>query len=221
MKNKIIAVDGYASTGKTTLSKKIAKYLKFVHIDTGSMYRAFTLFAIENGLYKKEIINKNKLEDLLNDISFSFSNNNDLLFKNSVISNDIRSTIVSDYVSKIASLKIVRKYMVNYQRDLVLKKNCVVEGRDIGSVVFPNANVKFFMDADVKVRAKRRYDELMKNHKNISYNSVLKNVTNRDKKDTNRLIAPLKKVSDSIIIDTTDMSIDQAFYFMLNHLKNI
>ena len=221
MKNKIIAVDGYASTGKTTLSKKIAKYLKFVHIDTGSMYRAFTLFAIENGLYKKEIINKNKLEDLLNDISFSFSNNNDLLFKNSVISNDIRSTIVSDHVSKIASLKIVRKYMVNYQRDLVLKKNCVVEGRDIGSVVFPNANVKFFMDADVKVRAKRRYDELMKNNKNISYNSVLNNVTNRDKKDTNRLIAPLKKVSDSIIIDTTDMSIDQAFYLMLNHLKNI
>ena len=221
MKNKIIAVDGYASTGKTTLSKKIAKYLKFVHIDTGSMYRAFTLFAIENGLYKKEIFNKNKLEDLLNNISFSFSNNNDLLFKNSVISNDIRSTIVSDYVSKIASLKIVRKYMVNYQRDLVLKKNCVVEGRDIGSVVFPNANVKFFMDADVKVRAKRRYDELMKNHKNISYNSVLNNVTNRDKKDTNRLIAPLKKVSDSIIIDTTDMSIDQAFHLMLNHLKNI
>ena len=221
MKNKIIAVDGYASTGKTTLSKKISKYLKFVHIDTGSMYRAFTLFAIENGLYKKEIFNKNKLEDLLNNISFSFSNNNDLLFKNSVISSDIRSTIVSDHVSKIASLKIVRKYMVNYQRDLVLKKNCVVEGRDIGSVVFPNANVKFFMDADVKVRAKRRYDELMKNNKNISYNSVLNNVTNRDKKDTNRLIAPLKKVSDSIIIDTTDMSIDQAFYFMLNHLKNI
>ncbi len=221
MKNKIIAVDGYASTGKTTLSKKIAKYLKFVHIDTGSMYRAFTLFAIENGLYKKEIFNKNKLEDLLNNISFSFSNNNDLLFKNSVISSDIRSTIVSDHVSKIASLKIVRKYMVHYQRDLVLKKNCVVEGRDIGSVVFPNANVKFFMDADVKVRAKRRYDELMKNHKNISYNSVLNNVTNRDKKDTNRLIAPLKKVSDSIIIDTTDMSIDQAFYLMLNHLKNI
>ena len=221
MKNKIIAVDGYASTGKTTLSKKIAKYLKFVHIDTGSMYRAFTLFAIENGLYQKEIFNKNKLEDLLNNISFSFSNNNDLLFKNSIISNDIRSTIVSDHVSKIASLKIVRKYMVNYQRDLVLKKNCVVEGRDIGSVVFPNANVKFFMDADVKVRAKRRYDELMKNNKNISYNSVLNNVTNRDKKDTNRLIAPLKKVSDSIIIDTTDMSIDQAFYLMLNHLKNI
>ena len=221
MKNKIIAVDGYASTGKTTLSKKIAKYLKFVHIDTGSMYRAFTLFAIENGLYKKEILKKNKLENLLKNISFSFSKNNDLLFKNSVISNDIRSTIVSDHVSKIASIKIVRKYMVNYQRDLVLKKNCVVEGRDIGSVVFPNANVKFFMDADVKVRAKRRYDELMKNHKNISYNSVLKNVTNRDKKDTNRLIAPLKKVSDSIIIDTTDISIDQAFHLMLNHLKNI
>jgi len=221
MKNKIIAVDGYASTGKTTLSKKIAKYLKFVHIDTGSMYRAFTLFAIENGLYKKEILKKNKLENLLNNISFSFSKNNDLLFKNSVISNDIRSTIVSDHVSKIASIKIVRKYMVDYQRDLVLKKNCVVEGRDIGSVVFPDANVKFFMDADVEVRAKRRYDELMKNHKNISYNSVLKNVTNRDKKDTNRLIAPLKKVSDSIIIDTSDMTIDQAFNLMLNHLKNI
>ena len=221
MKNKIIAVDGYASTGKTTLSKKIAKHLKFIHIDTGSMYRAFTLFAIENGLYEKEILKKNILENLLNNISFSFSNNNDLLFKNSVISNKIRSTIVSDHVSKIASLKIVRKYMVNYQRDLVLKKNCVVEGRDIGSVVFPNANVKFFMDADAEVRAKRRYVQLMKNHKNISYSSVLKNVTNRDKKDTNRLIAPLKKVSDSIIIDTTDMTIDQTFRLMLNHLKNI
>ena len=111
--------------------------------------------------------------------------------------------------------------MVNYQRDLVLKKNCVVEGRDIGSVVFPNANVKFFMDADVEIRAKRRYNELMKNHKNISYSSVLKNVTNRDKKDTNRSIAPLKKVSDSIVIDTTDMTIEQAFRIMLNHLKNI
>ena len=221
MKNKIIAVDGYASTGKTTLSKKIAKYLKYIHIDTGSMYRAFTLFAIENGLYEKEILKKNKLENLLNNISFSFSNNNDLLFKNNVISKKIRSTIVSDHVSKIASLKIVRKYMVNYQRDLVLKKNCVVEGRDIGSVVFPNANVKFFMDADVEIRAKRRYNELMKNHKNISYSSVLKNVTNRDKKDTNRSIAPLKKVSDSIIIDTTDMTIDQAFHLMLNHVKNI
>ena len=221
MKNKIIAVDGYASTGKTTLSKKIAKHLKFIHIDTGSMYRAFTLFAIENGLYEKEILKKNILENLLNNISFSFSNNNDLLFKNSVISNKIRSTIVSDHVSMIASLKIVRKYMVNYQRDLVLKKNCVVEGRDIGSVVFPNANVKFFMDADAEVRAKRRYVQLMKNHKNISYSSVLKNVTNRDKKDTNRLIAPLKKVSDSIIIDTTDMTIDQTFRLMLNHLKNI
>ena len=221
MKNKRIAVDGYASTGKTTLSKKIAKHLKFIHIDTGSMYRAFTLFAIENGLYEKEILKKNILENLLNNISFSFSNNNDLLFKNSVISNKIRSTIVSDHVSKIASLKIVRKYMVNYQRDLVLKKNCVVEGRDIGSVVFPNANVKFFMDADAEVRAKRRYVQLMKNHKNISYSSVLKNVTNRDKKDTNRLIAPLKKVSDSIIVDTTDMTIDQTFRLMLNHLKNI
>ena len=221
MKNKIIAVDGYASTGKTTLSKKIAKYLKYIHIDTGSMYRAFTLFAIENGLYEKEILKKNKLENLLNNISFSFSNNNDLLFKNNVISKKIRSTIVSDHVSKIASLKIVRKYMVNYQRDLVLKKNCVVEGRDIGSVVFPNANVKFFMDADVEIRAKRRYNELMKNHKNISYSSVLKNVTNRDKKDTNRSIAPLKKVSDSIVIDTTDMTIEQAFRIMLNHLKNI
>lgn len=221
MKNKIIAVDGYASTGKTTLSKKIAKHLKFIHIDTGSMYRAFTLFAIENGLYEKEIIKKNKLENLLDDISFSFSDNNDLLFKNNTISNKIRSSIVSEHVSKIASLKIVRKYMVNYQRDLVLKKNCIVEGRDIGSVVFPNANVKFFMDADVEVRAKRRYNELMKNNTNISYRSVLKNVSNRDKKDTNRLLAPLKRVSDSIIIDTTNLTINQAFHLMLNHLKNI
>jgi len=221
MKNKIIAIDGYASTGKTTLSKKIAKYLKYIHIDTGSMYRAFTLFAIENGLYEKEIIKKNKLENLLDDISFSFSDNNDLLFKNNTISNKIRSSIVSEHVSKIASLKIVRKYMVNYQRDLVLKKNCIVEGRDIGSVVFPNANVKFFMDADVEVRAKRRYNELMKNNTNISYRSVLKNVSNRDKKDTNRLLAPLKRVSDSIIIDTTNLTINQAFHLMLNHLKNI
>ena len=221
MKNKIIAIDGYASTGKTTLSKKIAKYLKYIHIDTGSMYRAFTLFAIENGLYEKEIIKKNKLENLLDDISFSFSDNNDLLFKNNTISNKIRSSIVSEHVSKIASLKIVRKYMVNYQRDLVLKKNCIVEGRDIGSVVFPNANVKFFMDADVEVRAKRRYNELMKNNTNISYRSVLKNVSNRDKKDTNRLLAPLKRVSDSIIINTTNLTINQAFHLMLNHLKNI
>lgn len=221
MKNKIIAIDGYASTGKTTLSKKIAKYLKYIHIDTGSMYRAFTLFAIENGLYEKEIIKKNKLENLLDDISFSFSDNNDLLFKNNTISNKIRSSIVSEHVSKIASLKIVRKYMVNYQRDLVLKKNCIVEGRDIGSVVFPNANVKFFMDADVEVRARRRYNELMKNNTNISYRSVLKNVSNRDKKDTNRLLAPLKRVSDSIIIDTTNLTINQAFHLMLNHLKNI
>ncbi len=221
MKNNIIAIDGYASTGKTTLSKKIAKHLKYIHIDTGSMYRAFTLFAIENGLHEKKNIKKNKLENLLEDISFSFSQDNELLFKNNKLSDKIRSTVVSDQVSKIASLKIVRKYMVNYQRNLVLKKNCVVEGRDIGSIVFPNANIKFFMDADVEVRAKRRYNELMKNNTNISYTSVLKNVSNRDKKDTNRPVAPLKKVSDSIIIDTTNLSIDQAFNLMLKHVKNI
>tara|TARA_B100000963_G_scaffold341991_1_gene342395 strand:+ start:68735 stop:69400 length:666 start_codon:yes stop_codon:yes gene_type:complete len=221
MKNNIIAIDGYASTGKTTLSKRIAKHLKYIHIDTGSMYRAFTLFAIENGVHEKKIIKKNKLENLLEDISFSFSQDNELLFKNNKLSDKIRSTVVSDQVSKIASLKIVRKYMVNYQRNLVLKKNCVVEGRDIGSIVFPNANIKFFMDADVEVRAKRRYNELMKNNTNISYTSVLKNVSNRDKKDTNRSVAPLKKVSDSIIIDTTNLSIDQAFNLMLKHVKNI
>jgi len=219
MKNKIIAIDGYASTGKSTLSKKLAKYLDYIYIDTGFMYRAITYYALKKNLFIQSNINSSKLENLLNNSSFSVSKKyNCLLFNKKLLGDEVRTIIISEKVSKIAMLKKVRDYMVIQQRALASKENSVVEGRDIGTIVFPDATKKFFLTADQSVRAKRRYKELIINDPDVSYEQILKNVIKRDHEDSNRKLSPLKRAKGSIEIDTTKLTIDQAFDLIISNL---
>ncbi|MDG2396520.1 MAG: (d)CMP kinase [Flavobacteriaceae bacterium] len=219
MKNKIIAIDGYASTGKSTLSKKLAKYLDYIYIDTGFMYRAITYYALKKNLFIQSNINSSKLENLLNNSSFSVSKKyNCVLFNKKLLGDEVRTIIISEKVSKIAMLKKVRDYMVIQQRALASKENSVVEGRDIGTIVFPDATKKFFLTADQSVRAKRRYKELIINDPNVSYEQILKNVIKRDHEDSNRKLSPLKRAKGSIEIDTTKLTIDQAFDLIISNL---
>ena len=219
MINKIITIDGFASTGKSTISKKLANHLGYLHIDTGQMYRAVTIKAINEKAIIDERINENLIKKIIGNSIFSISKkNNSLILNNNEYGDELRSITVSDKVSKISSLKLVREFMVIEQRKLAKNKNVVVEGRDIGTIVFPFAAKKFFMNADPNVRARRRFDQLKKIDSEISFDQVLKNVLKRDFVDSNREIAPLKKPEDSIEIDTSSLNINEVFNLMLSYL---
>ena len=219
MINKIITIDGFASTGKSTISKKLANHLGYLHIDTGQMYRAITIKAINEKAIIHERINKNLIKKIIDNSIFSISKkNNSIILNNKEYGDELRSISVSDKVSKISSLKLVREFMVIEQRKLAKNKNVVVEGRDIGTIVFPFATKKFFMNADPNVRARRRFDQLKKIDSEILFDQVLKNVLKRDFVDSNREIAPLKKPEDSIEIDTSSLNINEVFNLMLSYL---
>tara|TARA_B100001057_G_scaffold38706_1_gene34869 strand:+ start:235 stop:906 length:672 start_codon:yes stop_codon:yes gene_type:complete len=220
MINKIITIDGFASTGKSTIAKKIANHLGFFYIDTGLMYRAITLKAINKKAIIDERINENLIKKIIGNSIFSLSKkNNSITLNNNELGDELRSISVSEKVSKISSIKSVREFMVIEQRKLAKNKNVVVEGRDIGTIIFPFASKKFFMNADARVRAKRRFDQLKKIDSKISFDQVLKNVLKRDFIDSNREIAPLKKPEDSIEIDTSSLNINEVFNLMLSYLK--
>tara|TARA_S200000501_G_scaffold237801_1_gene222940 strand:+ start:346 stop:1005 length:660 start_codon:yes stop_codon:yes gene_type:complete len=219
MINKIITIDGFASTGKSTISKKIANHLGFFHIDTGQMYRAITLKAINEKAIIDGRINENLIKKIIGNSIFSISKkNNSIILNNNEFGDELRSILVSDKVSKISSIKSVREFMIIEQRKLAKNKSVVVEGRDIGTIIFPFASKKFFMNADPKVRARRRFDQLKKIDSEISFDQVLKNVLKRDFVDSNREIAPLKKPEDSIEIDTSSLNINEVFKLMLSYL---
>jgi len=219
MINKIITIDGFASTGKSTISKKLANHLGYLHIDTGQMYRAITLKAINEKAIIHERINKNLIKKIIDNSIFSISKkNNSIILNNKEYGDELRSISVTDKVSKISSLKLVREFMVIEQRKLAKNKNVVVEGRDIGTIVFPFATKKFFMNADPNIRARRRFDQLKKIDSEILFDQVLKNVLKRDFVDSNREIAPLKKPEDSIEIDTSSLNINEVFNLMLSYL---
>ena len=219
MINKIITIDGFASTGKSTISKKLANHLGYLHIDTGQMYRAITIKAINEKAIIDERINENLIKKIIGNSIFSISKKNDsIILNNNEYGDELRSITVSDKVSKISSLKLVREFMVIEQRKLAKNKNVVVEGRDIGTIVFPFAAKKFFMNADPNVRARRRFDQLKKIDSEILFEQVLKNVLKRDFVDSNREIAPLKKPEDSIEIDTSSLNINEVFNLMLSYI---
>ena len=219
MINKIITIDGFASTGKSTISKKLANHLGYLHIDTGQMYRAITVKAINEKAIIDERINENLIKKIIGNSIFSISKKNDsIILNNNEYGDELRSISVSDKVSKVSSLKLVRQFMVIEQRKLAKNKNVVVEGRDIGTIVFPFAAKKFFMNADPNVRARRRFDQLKKIDSEILFEQVLKNVLKRDFVDSNREIAPLKKPEDSIEIDTSSLNINEVLNLMLSHL---
>lgn len=222
MKKITIAIDGYSSTGKSTLAKQLAKALNYVYVDTGAMYRAVTLFAIQQKIITENSFAIQKLIDKLPDISLTFHFNPDLGFAEMYLNNinaekEIRSMEVSKFVSKIAAVSEVRSKLVQQQQLYGTEKGVVMDGRDIGTVVFPDAELKIFMTASTEIRAKRRFLELQeKGHEVITYDEVLKNVQERDEIDTTRKDSPLVKANDAIVIDNSELTKEQQFEQILN-----
>ncbi len=224
MLNKIIiAIDGTSSTGKSTIAKRLAKRLKYVYIDSGAMYRALTFYAIQKDYISKTHFDVNKLINDLPIIYIDFkeskeTNKFEVHLNGVSVEKHIRSLSVSNLVSKVATIGKVRKQMVKVQHSLGLNKGIVMDGRDIGTVVFPNAELKFYLDASSDLRAKRRFKELIDSNHDISYNEVLSNINLRDGQDMSRKNSPLTVASDSIVINTDDISLDQLENKLLSHV---
>ncbi|ULC58095.1 (d)CMP kinase [Flaviramulus sp. BrNp1-15] len=215
--NKItIAIDGFSSTGKSTVAKQIAKHLGYVYVDTGAMYRAVTFYAMQNGFINPDDFNVEALVYHLPQIEISFKFNDALGFaevylngKN--IEKDIRTLEVSSFVSKVAAISEVRHKLVEQQQRMGKDKGVVMDGRDIGTVVFPEAELKLFMTASAETRAERRYQELIERGDKVDYEAVLNNVKERDHIDSTRKDSPLVKAKDAIDIDNSNMTLDEQF----------
>ncbi len=209
MQKPIIAIDGYSSTGKSSISKAIAEKLGFIHIDTGALYRGVTYFALENFSDKNKEINLDLLFENLDKIKLEFRNENGklvLYLNNHNIDSEIRDTIVSEHVSIIAKQKQVRDFLLDMQKSFGKNGGIIMDGRDIATVVFPNADFKIFLTASKEERAKRRFLELTESGIKVEYEEVLENLVKRDKIDSERAIAPLKKAADAILIDNTHLT---------------
>jgi len=215
MKNLIVAIDGPAGSGKSTIAKLVAKKFNFTYIDTGAMYRMITLYLLEN---KISFDNLDKIQKILNEINLDMKE--DKFFLNNVdVSLKIREEIINENVSKVASIKAVRENLVNLQRKIASDKNVILDGRDIGTVVFPNAQVKIFLVASAEERARRRYNEFMEKKVEITYDEVLKSLKERDHLDSTRKESPLVKASDALELDTTNLKIDEVVNFISNEIE--
>ncbi|PHS07954.1 MAG: cytidylate kinase [Kordia sp.] len=225
-KKIIIAIDGYSSTGKSTLAKQLANNLGYVYVDTGAMYRVTTLYALNNGFISETHFNINDFIIELHKIVISFKYNPELKFAevylNGVnVEKEIRTMHVSSFVSKVAAVPEVRYQLVKQQQEIGEGAGVVMDGRDIGTVVFPNAELKLFMTASDKIRATRRFDELTAKGDAVTYEEVLHNVRERDYIDTHRKNSPLVKASDAIEIDNSNLSIDEQFDKILKLVTDV
>lgn len=217
--NIVIAIDGYSSCGKSTLAKALAKELHFVYVDSGAMYRAVTLYFLRNNI---DITDEKAVEKALQDIHLNFHSRDyetHITLNNEEVSAQIRDRRISDYVSPVSALKAVRTEMVKQQQRMGQSKNIVMDGRDIGTTVFPNAALKFFMTADPNVRAQRRYKEMVASGADITLEEVFENLAHRDYLDTTRKESPLSRAEDAIVLDNTNMSPEEQLQFALNKVK--
>lgn len=216
MKNITIAIDGFSSTGKSTIAKELATKLKYVYVDSGAMYRAVTLYAMQHNLISEEFFLKERLIDALDNINLAFKFNADLgfgeIYLNDVnVETEIRNMKVSRLVSKVAEVPEVRKKLVEQQQQMGKNKGVVMDGRDIGTVVFPEAELKIFMTASAEKRAKRRFDEFTERGEQVTFDETLKNVEYRDHIDTTRADSPLEKAADAIEIDNSSLTRKEQF----------
>ena len=225
MKNKkiIIAIDGLSGCGKSSTAKLLAKEMSYKYLDSGAMYRAVTLYIIENSI---DYQNLKKLNNILDEIRLEFIKENtsdsyQIFLNNKNVEKKIRSKKVSELVSEISKISIIRKKLVKMQRKIGDNKGIVMEGRDIATVVFPDAELKIFMQADINVRAKRRLKDFEKIGKKISLKEVKSNLLERDNKDSSRKDSPLKITSDSLILDTTSISLQDQIEFIKKEVKKI
>lgn len=214
MKKITIAIDGYSSCGKSTMAKDLAREVGYIYIDSGAMYRAVTLYCLDNQLFTGEGINTEKLKAAMPDIRISFQLNPDnqrpMTFLNGVnVEDRIRTMEVSSHVSPVAALPFVREALVKLQQDMGKEKGIVMDGRDIGTAVFPDAELKIFVTASAEIRAQRRYDELKAKGQEASYEEILANVKERDYIDQNREVSPLRQASDAILLDNSNLTIEE------------
>lgn len=221
----IVAIDGHSSCGKSTVAKDLAKVLSIAYIDTGAMYRAVTLYALRNNLIDNDIVDEKGIVESLSNISVSFTFNsetksNETFLNGKNVEKDIRTLEVSNKVSYVSAIGSVRKQLVEWQRDMGSKQSVVMDGRDIGTVVFPNADIKIFMTASDEVRAKRRYDELTSKGENVTMDEVLNNIKERDYIDSTRTESPLRKAEDAILLDNSKMSIEDQFDWIIKKMRS-
>ncbi len=222
----IIAIDGYSSSGKSTFAKAIAAELGYIYIDSGAMYRAVALYCLENGIVTNKKLDHKKLTESLDKINIEFLKDPGTLKQFTTLNGmnveeKIRGIEVSEVVSKVSQVKEVREKMVRMQRNIAKKGSVVMEGRDIGTVVFPDAKMKIFMNAKAGVRARRRYDELIQKGIQVSYHDILSNIRMRDREDENRTESPLRKAEDAIILDNSNMTPDEQMNWFRKQWKRM
>ncbi|MCB2194539.1 MAG: (d)CMP kinase [Bacteroidetes bacterium] len=225
-KKIIIAIDGYSSSGKSTLAKEIAKLLNYKYIDSGAMYRAVTLFALRNSAINpvNHEVDEEKLKSLVDHIQINFKYNTEkqrqeTFLNHENVEDEIREMTVSENVSFISKIAFVRKKMVKFQQEMGAEKGIVMDGRDIGTVVFPNAELKIFMNANAEVRAERRYKELKDKNIDVSFDEILKNVKKRDHIDETRTESPLKKAPDAVELDNSQMNRQEQLDWIVGLVK--
>lgn len=223
MKKIIITIDGWSSCGKSTLAKQLAKAMGYVYIDSGAMYRAITLYFLRHTV---DLNNKKEVEKALKDITLEFEYNDkskqsEILLNGENVEYMIRDMIVAEKVSDVAAVKEVREFAVGQQKKMGKKKGIIMDGRDIGTTVFPRAEVKFFMTADIAVRVERRFKEMYEKNPNVTIEEVKSNLEMRDYIDSNREVSPLRQAKDAIVLDNTNLTMEQQLRFALNTVEKI
>lgn len=215
-----IAIDGFSSSGKSTMAKKLAKTIGYAYIDTGAMYRAVTLYCLRNGLFDGDRLDTERLEAALPDINITFGVDADgktqTMLNGEVVEQEIRRMEVSSKVSIVAAVGSVRRALVKQQQAMGKQKGIVMDGRDIGTVVFPDAEMKVYVDASPETRARRRYEELRVKGDSVTYEDVLANVCERDRIDTTRAESPLRKADDAVVLDNSNMTIAEQDKWLLD-----
>ena len=222
----IIAVDGFSSCGKSTFAKAIARRLGYIFIDTGAMYRAVTLYALEHGAIRSGIVDEEAVVRLLDQIAITFRFNpdrgaSDIYVNGDLAEGKIRTIEVSNCVSRVSAIPEVRSKLVAMQQEMGRRKGVVMDGRDIGTVVFPHAEMKLFMTADPHVRALRRYDELRAKGDDVSLKQIEENVRSRDKADMSRAVSPLRQADDAIVLDNSHMTVDEQMEWFMEQLRRL
>ena len=225
-KKIVIAIDGFSSCGKSTFAKAIAAKLGYIFIDTGAMYRAVTLYALEQGAIVEGVVDQARVEQLLGEVEISFRFNSERgasdIYVNGVYAEDrIRGIEVSNCVSKVSSIGAVREKLVAMQQQMGSERGVVMDGRDIGTVVFPDAELKIFMTADPKVRAERRYKELTAKGDDVTMEEILENVISRDQADMTRAISPLRRAEDALELDNSYMSVEEQMAWFMERYNKI
>ncbi|MEG1621946.1 MAG: (d)CMP kinase [Alistipes sp.] len=225
-KKIIIAIDGFSSCGKSTFAKSIAAKLGYIFIDTGAMYRAVTLYALEHGAIHSGIVEEEQIKALLAEISIAFRFNpergaSDIYVNGDRVEGKIRTIEVSNCVSAVSAIAEVRHKLVAMQQEMGRQKGIVMDGRDIGTVVFPHAEMKIFMTADPKVRAQRRYDELLAKGDAVSLEEVEHNIRSRDKADMSRTVSPLSQAADALVLDNTTLTVNEQMEWFLQQFHQI